>query len=106
MTDGSLLYFYGELTGPTCVTGWPRSTPLSMTVGVGERWDFRMQLRTDSYLVGEALWAADGSLAIIRDQTQAAEGRYGPLLILYADGRPSVALSVNGRSLHWGVPVP
>ena len=106
MADGTLLYFYGELPGPTCAPGWPASALLSMVVGVGERWDFRMPLRTDSYLIGEALWSPDGSLAVIRDQTQSAEGRYGPLLILYSDGRPAVELQVSGRSLHWGVPAP
>lgn len=103
MPDGTLLYFYGDLPGPACsIPNWPGNILLNLVVGVGDRWDLRMSLRQDSYFIGEALWSADGSLAVIRNQAEEAQARYSPFVILYSDGRPAVDLPVSGRSLHWG----
>ena len=64
------------------------------------------QLRTDAYAIGEALWANDGSGAVIVDAQAALEaGVYppqGPLLYLKADDSPATPLAAEGRLLRWG----
>jgi hypothetical protein len=64
------------------------------------------QLRTDAYVVGEALWTSDASGAVIVDTQAALEsGVYspqGPLLYLKADGSPAIPLGADGRLLRWG----
>ncbi len=107
MSDGTLLYFYGELKGPACTPVWPSAVPLAMVVSPGlGKTASRIELRTDSYIIGEALWAPDGSLAVIRDLTQDAQAEFSPLLILNGDGSLAIELSMPGRNLRWGVTAP
>ena len=102
-TDDSLYYFYA-------VTKAPRdpgaAVLLSMYRSQSDGVTDQTQLRTDAYVIGEALWASDGSGAVIVDAQAALEaGDYplhGPLLYLKADGSPAVPLAAEGRLLRWG----
>ena len=102
-SDGNLYYFYGVVKAP----GEPSSTtPLSMVRAAADGVTNQTRLRTDAYAVSEAVWASDGSGAVIVDGKAALEsGVYppqGPLLYLKADGSPAVALADEGRLLRWG----
>jgi hypothetical protein len=102
-SDGNLYYFYGVVPAP----GEPSSTtPLAMYRAADDGVTDQTQLRTDAHVVGEALWAKDGSGAVIVDAKAALEsGVYppqGPLLYLKADGSPAVALADEGRHVRWG----
>jgi Tol biopolymer transport system component len=102
-SDGNLYYFYAIVKAP----GEPTSTtPLSMVRSADDGVTDQTQLRTDAHVVDEALWASDGSGAVIVDAQAALEsGVYppqGPLLYLKADGSPAVALADVGRLLRWG----
>ena len=97
--NGELYYFYA-------VTKAPRdpgqNVRLSMYRSQSDGVTDQTQLRTDAYVIGEALWASDVSGAVIVD---AAAGDYppqGPLLYLKADGSPAIPLAESGRLLHWG----
>ena len=99
--DGQLYYFYA-------VTKAPRdpgsATPLSMYRAKNDGVTDQTQLRTDAYVIGEALWATDASGAVIVEARDAA-GQYppsGPLFYLKADGSPAVPLAEDGRLLRWG----
>jgi hypothetical protein len=70
-------------------------------------------LRSDAWLLGEALWAPDGSGVVILNLettapttgAQAAEGitpTLGQLLYLKSDNSPALPLPGAGRMLHWG----
>ncbi|CAG0929900.1 hypothetical protein TFLX_01472 [Thermoflexales bacterium] len=101
--DGNLYYFYAVTPAPSDPG---RSIPLSMYRAAADGVTDQTQLRTDTYVIGEALWAGDASGAVIVDmQAAAAAGQYppsGPLYYLKADGSPAVLLVENGRLLRWG----
>ncbi len=102
-SDGNLYYFYGVVKAP----GEPSSTtPLAMYRAASDGVTDQTQLRRDAYVIGEALWASDGSGAVIVDAQAALEaGDYpphGPLLYLKADGSPALPLAAEGRLPHWG----
>ena len=101
--DDNLYYFYAVIKAP----GEPcEHAPLSMYRSQTDGVTDQTQLRTDAYAIGEALWAGDGSGAVIVDAQAALEaGDYplhGPLLYLKADGSPAVPLAAEGRLLRWG----
>jgi hypothetical protein len=65
----------------------------------------RAALRSDGYVIEEALWASDSSGAVIMDTTNADPYTYpriGPLLWLSSDGSAAMQLGVDGRVLRWG----
>jgi len=61
----------------------------------------RVPLRTDSHVIREALWAEDGSGAVIVDDSTGA-GDDSPLVWLPSDGGIPVVLPAVGSNLHWG----
>ncbi len=102
-SDGSLYYFYGIVKAP----GGPSSTtPLATYRAADDGVTDQTQLRTDAYVVGEALWAGDGSGAVIVDAKAALETSVyppqGPLRYLKADGSQAISLVDEGRLLRWG----
>jgi hypothetical protein len=103
VSDGQLVYFYGVVKAPGEPTD---TTPLLMARSADEGTTAQMLLRSDAYVIGEALWVKDGSGAVIVDAKAALEsGVYppqGPLLYLKADGSPAVALADEGHLLRWG----
>ena len=66
------------------------------------------QLRTDSYVVGEALWAPDHSGAVIKDITDLPPdytgGASAQLIWLKADNTVPVKLPASGYNLRWAKP--
>jgi hypothetical protein len=68
----------------------------------------RTQLRSDSYVVEEVLWALDGSGAVIKDAANASPTgdprRSLPLHWLKTDGSPTFDLPAAGFNLRWGKP--
>ena len=101
--DNNLYYFYAVTKAPSDPG---QSIPLSMYRAQSDGVTDQTQLRTDAYAVSEALWARDGSGAVVVGAKAALEsGVYppqGPLLYLKADGSPAVALADEGRLLRWG----
>jgi hypothetical protein len=101
--DDQLYYFYAVTKAPRDLSA---AVLLSMYRSQNDGVTDQTQLRTDGYVIGEALWAADASGAVIVDTTAAPEsGVYPPqgaLLYLKADGSPAVQLTENGRLLRWG----
>lgn len=61
----------------------------------------RVTLHADSYAIREALWARDGSGAVIAD-AGTGTGEDFPLVWLPADGGAAVALRARGSHLRWG----
>ncbi|MQC26939.1 MAG: hypothetical protein DWG76_05775 [Chloroflexi bacterium] len=93
-TAGELFYFY------TSTAGIPEGElPLFMVRSPLESPDQREQVRADSFLVREALWAENGSLALLVPATQ---GGAGPLTLARSDGSPLQILSVDALQIRWG----
>jgi tetratricopeptide (TPR) repeat protein len=101
--DGSILSFvdaantFDEFVGPSVYTMHRISLDGSTITPI----------RTDSHPIWEALWAKDGSGAIIVD-TQ-FDQRYpptGPLRWLPTDGGPILELPAHGSQLRWGKTAP
>jgi len=98
--DGQLYYFFSHLT--SALPGG--SVPLQMVRSAADGVTGRTVLRPESFLLIEALWAADASLAVV-DQMPSA-GTYvpdGALSLVYADRRPILPLPVPAaHGLRWG----
>jgi Tol biopolymer transport system component len=101
--DDNLYYFYAVTKAPSDPG---QSVALSMYRAQSDGVTDQTQLRTDAYVVGEALWTSDGSGAVIVDAKSALEsGTYpltGSLLYLKADGSSAIPLAGDGRLLRWG----
>lgn len=91
---GELYYFY------TSMAGFPDGDiPLLMIRSAADGNSDRVQLRSDSLVVREALWAPDGSLALI---VQALQSSSGPLVLAKTDGSPLLILANDAQDLRWG----
>jgi hypothetical protein len=91
---GKLYYFY------TSVVGFPEGdSPLLMLQSDADGLSNRTQLRSDSFIIREALWAEDASLALI---VQSQQGPRGPLVLAKADGSPLLILANDAQQLRWG----
>jgi hypothetical protein len=101
--DDNLYYFYAVTKAPRDPSA---AVLLSMYRSQSDGVTDQTQLRTDAYVIGEAVWTGDGSGAVIVDAQAALEaGIYppqGPLLYLKADGSPAIPLATEGRVLRWG----
>jgi Tol biopolymer transport system component len=101
--DDNLYYFYAVTKAPSDPG---QSVALSMYRAQSDGVTDQTPLRTDAYVIGEAVWAKDGSGAVIVDAQAALEaGTYpsrGPLLYLKADVSPTIPLADEGRLLRWG----
>lgn len=92
--NGDLYYFY------TSTAGFPDGDISLLMVRSGPDGESgRQQLRTDSLMVREALWADDGSLALI---VQSQQGISGPLVLAKIDGSPLLILANEAEQLRWG----
>jgi Tol biopolymer transport system component len=101
--DNHLYYFYAVTKAPSNPS---QDVALSMYRAQSDGVTDQTQLRTDAYVIGEALWASDGSGAVVVDAQAALEASAyplrGPLLYLKADGSPAITLADAGRLLRWG----
>jgi dipeptidyl aminopeptidase/acylaminoacyl peptidase len=97
--DDQLYYFYA-------VTKAPRdpgqSVALSMYRSQSDGVTDQTQLRTDAYVIGEALWASDAGGAVIVESSAEVYPPQGALLYLKADGSPAIPLGAEGRLPRWG----
>jgi Tol biopolymer transport system component len=100
--DGRLYAFMSS------TSEFPEAFPaLVMTRSAADGVTERMTLRTDTWHLGDVLWAQDGSGALIIDQSPDFPrpdpfAILGPLVWLPTDGSPALVLPVVGTSLHWG----
>lgn len=95
LPNGDLRYFYASSAGLP-----EGDLPLYMVQSASDGSSGRGQLRSDAFSIREALWAPDGSLALIV-QT-AVEGLHGPLVLAFADERLQQVLVDFGYALRWG----
>ena len=92
--NGDLQLFYSQSAG--IPNG---NVPLFMVSAKLKTLDQTVSLREDAFFIQEAIWAPDGSLAIIIPTLQ---GEAGPLVIAHIDGRPLEILIESARILRWG----
>jgi dipeptidyl aminopeptidase/acylaminoacyl peptidase len=97
--DDDLYYFYAITKAPS---NPGQNVALSMYRSQSDGVTEQTQLRTDSYAVGEALWASDASGAVIVESPEGVYPPQGALLYLKADDSPAISLAAEGRSLRWG----
>jgi hypothetical protein len=101
LNDGWLYFFFASVD--SFAEGDP---PLTMHRAAPDGVTDRVALRSDSYVIGEVLWADDASGAVIMDTTNVDQYMYppiGPLVWLPADGSEQNRLgAVDGRVLRWG----
>ena len=100
-SDGRLYYFFVSMSG------FPETyARQSMYRADADGVTGQTQLRDDAHILGEALWASDGSGAVIVDAEESAQANVfpltGPLLFLKSDGGPELTLAGNGHMLRWG----
>lgn len=100
LSDGRLYYFFAR------IAGFPETyAPLSMYRAEADGSD-AAQLRSDTHIIGQALWMPDGSGAVIVNAEEAArESAWplaGPLVFLKSDGSPAIELAGHGHTLRWG----
>lgn len=94
LPNGDLQYFYASSVDV------PESDlPLYMVRSAADGAGSRSQVRDDAFSIREALWAPDGSLALV---VQNATGSAGPIVLAHSDGRPLQVLVDFGYGLRWG----
>jgi Tol biopolymer transport system component len=99
--NGRLYYFLSR------ANGFPEGfIALTMYSSDADGVSNQAQLRNDAHIFFEALWAHDGSGAVIVDSTEAVNsGSFstsGPLLYLKSDGSAAIPLIDNAYALRWG----
>jgi hypothetical protein len=99
-TSEDLYYFYASSAGDSLEGTVPLFMVRSALGDLGDR----EQLRPESFSIREALWAPDGSLAlIIENPIVVAEGvTGGTILLVRADGGPAQPLAGQAHALRWG----
>jgi hypothetical protein len=104
--DGQLYIFQGSLDAVPEEFGTNYPLTMHRASPDGEN---AAALRSDSHVIGEALWARDASGAAIMDITsQVGPGVFpeyplrGDLVWLPADGSAATPLGITGRILRWG----
>lgn len=95
----SLYFFYTNSPMDT-----QESTPLVMVSADKTSPTTQKILRTDKLFLYEALWAEDGSSAVV---VQPAPGEptspfHGPIVLVAAANTPALPLAADGRLLRWG----
>lgn len=100
LSDGKLYYFFA-----TTDLFPDQPVPLTMTRSEPDGVTGSTALRTDAYLIFDALWDPNAAGAVIMNQDGADTSSYPfvtPLVWLPADGSPAVPLARQGRLLRWG----
>jgi hypothetical protein len=95
MPNGDLRYFYSSSADVPQV-----DLPLYMMLAAVDGVSGRSQLRDDALNISEALWAEDGSLALIVQAVP--DGGAGPLVLVHGDGRQLQVLVDTAFNLRWG----
>lgn len=95
--DGELYFFYASTAELPA-----GDLPLFMVRSAAGQPAERELLRSEAFTnIGEALWAQDGSLALVV-QLRPEGGRGGAVLLAYSDGRQPQRLLEDGYALQWG----
>jgi len=97
LPNGDLRYFYAS--SAELPDG---DLPLYMVHSASDGRSGRSQLRSDAFSIRQALWAADGSLALVAQTAAGGEGLEGPVVLAFADGRPLQVIVDFGYALRWG----
>jgi hypothetical protein len=95
LANGDLRYFYSSSTD---VPGG--DVPLYMVASGPDGVSDRTQLRADAFSIREALWAEDGSLALIMSAVPGDLS--GPVIVAFADGSQLQPLLEEAWQLGWG----
>jgi WD40 repeat protein len=99
LPDGSLAYFFGNIPSQPS-----NNVPLILVRSNSDGVTGRTALRPEKVVLVEALWSTDGSL-VVTVQPGPGEPTWpprGPIVVVFADGRPNQALVPDGRSPRWG----
>lgn len=97
--NDQLYYFYAVTKAPSDPG---QSVALAMYRSQSDGVTDQTPLRTDAYVIGEALWAGDGSGAVIVEAEAGVYPPQGVLWYLKTAGSPAISLGVEGRMLRWG----
>ncbi|MGH2581947.1 MAG: hypothetical protein ACRDFQ_03520 [Anaerolineales bacterium] len=95
LSNGDLQFFYSS--SADIPQGEP---PLYAMRAAADGISGRIQIREDALNISEALWAEDGSLALIV-QSVPDGGGSGPLVLVHGDGRQLQVLVDTASHLHW-----
>jgi len=95
--NGDLYYFY------TSSTDIPEGDqPMYMVHTGSDGNSGREQLRSEGFSLVDALWAEDGSLALIIQVGTVGSGNSGPVMLAFSDGRQLIGLLDEAHQLRWG----
>jgi len=99
--DGDLYFFSAKYAE---AAGYFRRAPLIMVRSTPEdintNWSV---LRSETFnLMNEALWAPDGSLAVVVIAPSEDVFNGGEAVIVYTDGRPNMILASFSQQIQWG----
>lgn len=95
LANGDLQYFY--TSSPNIPDG---DAALYMVRSADDGVNGRAQLRADVFIIRQALWAEDGTLALIVQATSGSQS--GPVVLARSDGTQLQLLLDEGRDLRWG----
>lgn len=95
--NGDLYYFY------TSSADIPEGDqPMYMVHTGSDGNSGREQLRSEGFSLVDALWAEDGSLALIIQIGAVGSGNSGPVMLAFSDGRQLIGLLDEAHQLRWG----
>lgn len=95
--NGDLYYFY------TSSADIPEGDqPMYMVHTGGDGSSGRTQLRSENFSLVDALWAEDGSLALIIQVGTVGSGNSGAVMLAFSDGRQLIGLLDEAHQLRWG----
>lgn len=99
LPDGQLTFFYSSSAGIP-----EGDVPLFIMRSAADGATGRQQLRQESFNIREALWALDGSLALIIENPPVPTGGVtgGAILLVNIDGSPTQALASDASEMQWG----
>jgi hypothetical protein len=97
--NGDMLYFYNNTAEVP-----ENETPLLMVISSQDGATGRVQLRPEYFVIYEALWAPDGSLAVLVQPPPGDPSfpRKGPIVLVDIAGNPIRPLVPSGYELQWG----
>ena len=96
LPNGDLMFFYSSSADVPQV-----EVPLYALRAAADGISGRIRIREDALNISEALWAEDGSLALIV-AARPDGGGSGPLVLVHGDGRQLQVLVDSASNLHWG----
>ncbi len=101
LARGRLVYFF---TNQTSIPASDNALLVKMTASDPDGVTERKFLREDPVHISEALWAADGSLAVVVLPAPGSTDypAHGSIGVLYPDQRPIAQVIHDGRLLRWG----